>query len=175
MARFFFKWLSRHLKSDCTPLWWVPTGPKWRGGRVGTHKPRGWHNKKMKNMTFLKKNHLKKNFLKKKYFFSFLFIKSQVYWYPQDPLAIVVTWVPITGVQSVFMCLRANYYFFFLFRNSAKNHRFFLFCLQTHNIIWKPILTPNFSSFCLQIAKKIKKIHFWKIRWVFCVWSRLCY
>ena len=41
-------------------------------------------------MTFLKKN-------------NFLFSQSQVYGYPRNPLAIVVAWVPITGVYKQFL------------------------------------------------------------------------
>ena len=101
-ARFFFKWLWRHLKSDRTPILWVPTRPQWRGGCLGTHKPRGWQQKKMKKMTFLKKLIFSKklNFSKKWLFLIFLFSQSQLYGYPRDPLAIVVAWVPITGVYN---------------------------------------------------------------------------
>ena len=75
---FFFKWLWRHLKFDRTPPWWVPTRPQWRGGRVGTHKPRGWHNKKMKKNDFFEKNSFfqKNAIFQKKYFFSVFYLSN---------------------------------------------------------------------------------------------------
>ena len=57
-------------------------------------------------MTFLKKNNFfkKTQFFKKKILFLiFLFSQSQVYGYPRDALAIVVAWVPITGVYNKFL------------------------------------------------------------------------
>ena len=61
--------------------------------------------KKWEKMTFLKKNHFfkKTQFLKKKLFLIFLLSQSQVYGYQRDPLAIVVAWVPITGVYNQFL------------------------------------------------------------------------
>ena len=43
-------------------------------------------------------------------------------------------------------------------RNGQHNGQFFFFHLETHITFRKPILTPNFSSFGLQIAEKIEKI-----------------
>ena len=71
----FFKLVWRHLKSDCTPPWCVPTQPQWRVGRMGTHKPRGWQLKKWKKLLFWKKNHFfKRTQFFKKMTFSHFFI-----------------------------------------------------------------------------------------------------
>jgi len=52
---FFKKWVQRHLKTVCTHPCWVPTQPQWQGGCLGTHKPRGWLNKKWKKTYFFEK------------------------------------------------------------------------------------------------------------------------
>ena len=59
----------------------------------------------MRKNDFFEKNHFskKRNFSKKKLFLIFLLSQSQVYGYPRDPLAIVVAWVPITGVYNQFL------------------------------------------------------------------------
>ena len=63
-------------KTDCTPPCWVPTQAQWQGGRVGTHKPRGWLNKKMKKTHFFEKKSFfeKMTFFHKNEFFSFFYL-----------------------------------------------------------------------------------------------------
>ena len=97
-------------------------------------------------MTFLKKTHFfQKNAIFEKNTFSPFFIYSiPGFWYPRDPLAIVVTWVPITGVYNHFLGASGpikkktakfcRFQILFFSRNSAKNHRNFFFRLGTHNI-----------------------------------------
>ena len=102
---FIFKWVRRQLKTVFTPPCWVPTRPQWQGGRVGTHKPRGWLNEKMKKTFFTKKLIFWKNefFFKTVSFFIFFVSQAQFYGYPRNPLAIVVMWVPIMGVYNQFL------------------------------------------------------------------------
>ena len=104
--------------------------------------------------------------MKKTHFFG---SQLQVYGYPCNPLAIVVTWVPIMGVYNQFLGAsgpikkkRLNFAMFkFSFFtvtlpkmvDSAQNQSH-----PTH--LSNLILIPNFSSLGLQMAEKIINMYF---------------
>merc|ERR1712082_264176 len=78
-------------------------------------------------------------------------------------------WVPITGVYNQFLGASGpikkktvkfcRFQIWFFCQKCAKMRKKNIFAFLVHNHFLIPILTPNFSSFGLQLAEKIQKIH----------------